>query len=179
MIILRDGILKLEFALLVLFAIVMVFKRVKVGRLLFNLSFGLYLSVIIAYCFFPIQIRGSGVLEGFENNFIPFKSIIADISDSFKTHTPYGLISVFGNLVMLTPLGLFFYYYIKDLKFRLVGVALFSLSIEVIQYIIGLLIGYNYRCIDIDDFILNAVGGVFACILFNLLINKYNEKRRV
>ena len=104
--ILREGILKLEFAALVLYAIIMIAKKIKLNKLLFNLSFGLYLSLIIAICFFPIEIGKIG--EDTLNNYIPFKSIIESISESVRDGTPYGLVSVLVNFVMLMPLGLFF-----------------------------------------------------------------------
>ena len=53
MTILREGILFIEFALLVIYGIIMIIEKVKISKLLFNLSFGLYLSVVIAFCFFP------------------------------------------------------------------------------------------------------------------------------
>jgi len=169
--ILREGILKLEFAALVLYAIIMIAKKIKLNKLLFNLSFGLYLSLIIAICFFPIEIGKIG--EDTLNNFIPFKSIIESITESVRTGTSYGIVSVIGNFVMLMPLGIFFNYYIKDFKRRLINIFLFSVGIETIQFIIGILIGYNYRCIDIDDVILNVSGGILACICINAIIKKY------
>ena len=172
----REGILQLEFALLVIYGIIMITKKVKLNKLLFNLSFGLYISIIIAICFFPIRIGAVGLYDSMINNFIPFKSIIGCFKDSIQNHTHYGILSVLWNFIMLMPLGLFFQYYIKDLKSRLVGITLFSISIETIQFIIGLLIGYNYRCIDIDDVILNVFGGVISCVLFNFIILKYTQK---
>lgn len=175
MTILREGIFQLEFALLVIFGIIMIVKKVKLNKWLFNMSFGLYLSIIIAICFFPIRVGVIG--EDLANNFIPFKSIAESISESISNRSPYGMISVFGNLIMLTPLGLYFHFYIKDLKNRLLDVFLFSIAIETIQFIIGLLIGYNYRCIDIDDVILNVSGGIISCLLVNFALRKYAEKK--
>ena len=172
--ILREGILKLEFAVLILYAIIMIAKKVKLSKLLFNLSFGLYISLVIAVCFFPISIGRIG--EDTLNNFIPFKSIIDSISEAYRDNTPYGIVSVLGNFVMLMPLGLFFSFYIKDFKRRLLSIFLFSVGIETIQFIIGILIGYNYRCIDIDDVILNVSGGILACICFNFILKKFYKK---
>lgn len=171
----RQGIVLLGFAILVLYAIVMIIRKVKAKKVLFNLSFGLYILMIIAFCFFPIRIGVIG--EDMPNNFIPFHSIAESVVDSVKNNTPYGMVSVLGNFIMLMPLGIFFYYYIKDLKIRLVNILLVSISIETIQFIISLLIGYNYRCIDIDDVILNVLGGIIACILFNFAMSKFIKRR--
>ena len=171
----RQGIVLLGFAILVLFGIVMIIRKVKAKKVIFNLSFGLYILMIIAFCFFPIRIGVIG--EDMPNNFIPFHSIAESVVDSVKNNTPYGMVSVLGNFIMLMPLGIFFYYCIKDLKIRLLNIFLVSISIEIIQFIIGLLIGYNYRCIDIDDVILNVLGEIIACILFNFAMKKFIQKR--
>lgn len=176
MTILREGVLLTEFALLVIYAIIMIIKKVKLSKLLFNLSFGLYLSVIIAICFFPIHIGETA--EGVANNFIPFKSIADSIKDSVKNSTPYGIVSVFGNFVMLMPLGIFFRFYIKQFRDRLIGIFLFSVAIETIQFIIGLLIGCNYRSIDIDDVILNTLGGIIVAVFFNLIMNRLKKQKK-
>ncbi len=174
MMITREGILQLEFALLILYGVIMIFKKVKLNRILICLSFGLYISLIIAVCFFPMEIKEIG--QSIPNNFIPFKSIYQSLAEVFKDKTPYGLISVFGNFVMLMPLGIFLQYYTKDLKSRLVDIILFAVSIETIQFIIGLLIGYNYRCIDIDDVILNSAGGILSCICIHFITKKWAKK---
>lgn len=176
MTILREGVLLIEFAVLVLYAIILIFKKVQPAKFFLNIAFGLYLSVIIAICFFPIKFSGT-LPEPAMNNFIPFKSIFDSVKDVF-TGSTYGLFSVLGNFVMLMPLGVFFHFYIKDKKMRLLGVFLFSVSIETIQFIIGMLIGYNYRSIDIDDVILNTAGGIIAVVLFDLIIGKLKKNRK-
>ena len=119
--ILREGILKLEFAALVLYAIIMIAKKIKLNKLLFNLSFGLYLSLIIAICFFPIEIGKIG--EDTLNNFIPFKSIIESITESVRTSTPYGVL-VLTDSVMLSIM-------------LLNGIKLFSVSSPIFPISIG------------------------------------------
>lgn len=171
----REGIFLLGFAILVLYAIVMIFKKVKPVNFFINLAFGLYLLMIVAICFFPLRIKGGGI--DMLNSFIPFKSTIASLKESISNHTPYGLISVFGNLIMLMPLGIFFDYYISERKRRMFGTFLFSVAIETVQFIIGMLIGFNYRSIDIDDVILNTLGGIIACIVFDSIIKKIKAKR--
>ncbi|MBE6816200.1 MAG: VanZ family protein [Ruminococcaceae bacterium] len=171
MTILREGVLQLEFAALTLYAIIMLAKKIKFNKLIFNLSFGLYISLVVAVCFFPIRI---GVIEEDLNyNFIPFKSII-EICFNYNSNA---LIGVLGNIVILTPLGIFFNVYLRQFKDAIIGIVLFSVSIEVIQFMIGLLIGYQYRCVDVDDVILNCLGGIISCILFRWLFNKLQLKK--
>lgn len=170
MTILREGVLLSELVILILYAIIMIFKKVKFSKILFNLAFGAYIAVIIAICFFPIRLNGE---YGLTNNFIPFKGIIESIKVIVTNHSRSELISVLGNFVLLMPLGFFLNFYVKDMKNRLIDICLFSLAIELIQFIIGLIIGYNYRCVDIDDFILNSLGGIIVCLITSAVIDKY------
>lgn len=174
MTVLREGILLVGAAVLVLYAIVMIFKKVKPDKFFLNLSFGLYITLVTAICFFPIKF-GIEITDSL-NNFIPFKSIIDSLKDTFSGGGIYGLRSVAGNFIMLMPLGLFFHFYIKEQKRRLLGVFLISVGIETVQFIIGMLSGYNYRSIDIDDVILNTVGGVLAVLIFDLIMKKRKSK---
>lgn len=176
MTLLREGVMLIEFAVLVLYAIVMIFKRVKPAKFFLNLAFGLYLSAVIAVCFFPIKFSGT-LPDPALNNFIPFKGIIDALRDFVNSSSLYSLATLAGNFVMLMPLGIFFHFYIKEPKRRLLGVFLFSVGIETIQFIIGMLIGYNYRSIDIDDVILNTVGGVLAVLVFDFIVKKYRQKK--
>ena len=53
---------------------------------------------------------------------------------------------------------------------------LFPLVIESLQFIIGFAIGYNYRSVDIDDFILNALGGYLGILFSKLFFKNYGDK---
>lgn len=114
MTILREGVLIIEIVLLAICVVIMIIKKVRLSKLLLHLSFGLYLAVIIAVCFFPIYF--SDTAEDVANNFIPFKSIADSLRDSVGTHTPYGFVSVFGNFVMLMPLESFSTFMLKISK---------------------------------------------------------------
>lgn len=79
---------------------------------------------------------------------------------------------------MLMPLGVFYSIYVKNYKMRFLYVFLFSVSIETMQFFIGLIIGYNYRCIAIDDVILNTVGGIIGIFIFSLLKKIYCKLKK-
>ncbi|UKI23157.1 MAG: VanZ family protein [Anaerotruncus sp.] len=54
----------------------------------------------------------------------------------------------------------------------------FSVCIELVQFIIGLLIGYNYRCVDIDDVILNSLGGIIILLVFERIIKRVKKTQK-
>ena len=80
---------------------------------------------------------------------------------------------VVGNIALFVPLGYFASRYCKINDFLTIFfVTLLSSGvIETVQYFIG-------RCFDIDDIILNVVGGVVGFLLYIALsaINKHLPK---
>ena len=47
------------------------------------------------------------------------------------------------------------------------------------QFIISIILGYNYKVVDIDDIILNIMGGIIGYILYKLvcIIFELNDKK--
>ena len=99
------------------------------------------------------------------SNFIPFKEMFR-----YSIGSRLFIKNVLGNIIMFVPYGFFVSYYL-DLKKPnavLVLVILLSLSIETTQLIIG-------RVFDIDDIILNTLGGLVGFFLYHSL-DTVNER---
>lgn len=175
----REGALIIEMGILLIYAIIMLIRKVKFKRFVLNLAFGLYILVIIALCFFPIRFTYEGFNLAIGVNLIPFKGTIESISRFIQYDALYEFIPVVGNFVMLMPLGVFYSIYVKNYKLRFLYVFLFSVSIEVMQLLIGLLINSYYRSTDIDDVILNTAGGIIGILLFSFLKKMYLKFKKV
>ena len=98
------------------------------------------------------------------SNFIPFKEM-------FRYHFGSRLFikNVLGNIIMFAPYGFFVSYYLnlkKPLSAFLL-VLLVSVSIETTQLLIG-------RVFDIDDIILNIIGGMLGFYVYKF-INVIND----
>ena len=146
-----------------------------------NIIFAIYILLLIAVVFFPIPVQDK-MLEilkeenpGYKYNFIPFKSIIYIL----KSNDFYNsLIQIGGNLCLLIPLGI--YVPLVWTKFKKIGLFLLlmfftSFFIESIQFILGILINYQYRVVDCDDIILNTIGSLFG-FLISLRISPLYKK---
>ena len=90
------------------------------------------------------------------NNFIPFKEIFR-----YDVNSRLFLKNVIGNVLLFVPFGIFVTYYVKNDKVyqTLFLSILVSCSIEFAQSVIG-------RTADIDDVILNTIGGIIGYIIF-------------
>ena len=116
---------------------------------IFNLLFVIYLMVLF-------RLVTSQDLPGGGTNLTPFHEILRY---DYGTNGFYK--QVFGNILLLIPLGYFLTKYCNIRRFGGIFLMSFlsSLSIEVVQHFIG-------RSFDIDDVILNVVGGVLGFLIY-------------
>lgn len=93
------------------------------------------------------------------SNFIPFKEMFR-----YNLGSRLFIKNVLGNIIMFAPYGFFVSYYL-DLKkpnASIFLVLLLSISIETTQLVIG-------RVFDIDDIILNVLGGFIGFYFYHSL----------
>lgn len=90
------------------------------------------------------------------SNFVPFKEIFRYSIGSDKF-----IKNVLGNIVLFIPYGFLTSYLLNNKKLSVISVLtiIASLTIETVQYYIG-------RVFDIDDIILNLVGGIVGFLIF-------------
>ena len=93
------------------------------------------------------------------SNFIPFKEMFR-----YNIGSRLFIKNVLGNIIMFAPYGFFASYYLdlKKPKSIIILVLLVSASIETTQLLIG-------RVFDIDDIILNTVGGILGFYFYRSL----------
>lgn len=121
----------------------------------------------LTYLLFVIYILSLFYIVTFQDdnigtsNFIPFKEITRyDVTSRifFK--------NIIGNILLFMPFGLFVTAYLKSKTVYpgLIITFISSVSVEVIQLMIG-------RTFDVDDIILNVLGGVIGSLIFIILDN--------
>ena len=93
------------------------------------------------------------------SNFIPFKEIMRY---NFGTKLFYK--NVIGNMVMFVPFGFFVSYFLKLDKISIISILtlITSITIEWTQLLIG-------RVFDVEDILLNLIGGVVGFLLYNII----------
>lgn len=114
--------------------------------------------IIYSMCLFQI-VTFQDEVSWSTNNFIPFREILR-----YNIGSRLFIKNVLGNMLLFLPFG-FFTSYLLDSKRPLLTVVLTliaSLSIEGVQLMIG-------RVFDVDDIILNVLGGTFGFYLYNIL----------
>lgn len=117
---------------------------------IFSLLFLAYILILFQLVAEQDVYFGSGF------NLRPFQEIFRYEVGSYNFYR-----QVIGNILLFVPFGYFATSYSKIKKFSGITIVtlLCSLIIETVQYFIG-------RCFDIDDIILNVVGGICGFLVF-------------
>ena len=127
-------------------------KELVLYRELFSFFFIIY--VLCLFYVVTFQDVGWG-----SSNYIPFKEMFR-----YNVGSRLFIKNVIGNIILFLPYGFFASYYLdlKNKKSILLLSILVSVSIETTQQIIG-------RVFDIDDIILNTLGGLIGFYIYRSL----------
>ena len=95
-------------------------------------------------------------VQGVSNNFMPLREILR-----YEFGSKYFYWNVVGNIVIFLPYGFIVSYILNSQKINkpLLITFITSLTIELVQMFIG-------RSFDVDDIILNCIGGICGFLLF-------------
>lgn len=133
-------------------------KKFIIHQELLRLSFIIYILCL----FYVVTFQD---VSWSSHNYIPFKEILRyDFGSSLFYK------NIFGNMLLFLPYGVIIGAYVKVDKISIVLILAFitSLSIEVIQFLIG-------RVFDVDDILLNIIGCLLGFILYTLF-KKFSDK---
>lgn len=125
-------------------------EKLVLYKELLGLSFVIYILCLFQVVTFQDNVSWA------TNNFIPFKEMFRyDIGSRLFVK------NVVGNALMFLPYGFFVSYYLKNTKpwLTLILTVVASFSIELVQMVIG-------RVFDIDDILLNLLGGYLGYLVY-------------
>lgn len=115
----------------------------------FSLAFVIYILLLF-------ELVTTTDVQSYSHNFIPFKEILR-----YEIGSKYFYWNVIGNMVIFMPFGFFISLYLNSQKLNrpLLITFITSLTIELVQMFIG-------RSFDVDDILLNCIGGICGFLLF-------------
>ncbi|MGN1305224.1 MAG: VanZ family protein [Oscillospiraceae bacterium] len=150
-------------------------KRKKICNIILGITFIVYLGILFAGLFLKKDYSWSVFLSKRELNIIPFKTIYHYITllsaDDIKLRIQ-AKINFLGNIGLFLPLGVYLSFS-KNSKQTIIRVFLFSLVAEIIQLIL------NLGTFDIDDIILNTIGGFIGAVAMMFLMRLIKNPDRV
>lgn len=154
-------------------------KQVRRTRALGKVLFVLYIAFLLYFLIFSDWYGRTGIGEEYRYNLILFKEIrrfivYREMLGSFAVFT-----NLFGNILIFVPYGFFISMASRSRSFFMTLFYSFGLSlcVEVFQLLA------RVGSFDVDDLLLNTVGGVLGYVLF-LICNRirrnyhgYRQKR--
>lgn len=143
-------------------------RKIRMGTLVFLV---LYLMIIVYVCFFSEHYGRTELANTYRYNLVPFKEIMR-----FYTYREFigmkaFVLNLFGNVLAFIPFGVMMPIISWRYRgfFKVTGLTfLLSLSIECIQLLT------RVGSFDVDDLILNTLGGIVGFCIFWVL----NQIRR-
>ena len=135
-------------------------------------------GVFICYILLLIKILFLSRISHLEHrsiNLIPFYSIMEYISGSSANIKAFAFSNVVGNIVIFIPLGTYLSLFKNDKRVitNLLFIFIVSLFVEIIQGLLG--IGAS----DIDDIILNCLGGLIGILGYKFLLFILRDEKKV
>ena len=154
--------------MLAIFLVIMITTRITyiiVNKEKFSFSKECFTLFFICYILLLFQLVTRSDISAYGGiNYIPFTEIFR-----YEIGSKMFILNVIGNIAIFIPFGYFVSHYLKTKKhFPILCITLItSLCIEFVQLYIG-------RSFDIDDILLNCIGGMLGHVCY-LLLDKVNE----
>lgn len=148
-------------------------KRKETGRTIAILALLAYL-LLLSYLLFFSSTYGRTAELGIRYNLTPFLEIRRGLEHIDTVGYRYVIVNILGNIVAFMPFG-FLLPLVSERKVHVVKAGamtfLLSLAAETIQLLSGT------GAFDVDDLILNTVGGVLGYVCYAVLFGRRRKKR--
>ena len=152
---------------------------VKTGRyrIIAKILFWIYIGFVFYFLLISEIYGRSGEMKEYHYNLVPFREIMRFWNYREQLGIFPVLANLAGNILIFIPFGFFVPMSSerKSILVTTIGAFLLSLVIETIQ------LSTKVGCFDVDDLLLNTLGGVVGYIIYttsNWMRRDYGEKRR-
>lgn len=169
-----------SFIMLPLFILIFIFLLIRLIKKKYNIFVFLGQIVFLIYIFYLLKVTFFNIpyqkelirdyhKDGYQlaYNFIPFKSI-KEIIEMNRNNFSIILRQIGGNLILILPMGIYMstvYNRLSKFKNFFIFIICIAASIEFIQFLLNIIVTVQFRSVDIDDIILNVIGGCIGYLL--------------
>jgi glycopeptide antibiotics resistance protein len=146
-------------------------KRRKTGYLI---VFALYLILLFYLLFFSEKMGRTVVTEQYRYNLTLFREIRRFYNLRYSEPKMF-LLNIFGNVAAFVPFG----YLVPKLKQRSTSfffTALFSFELSLCVELLQLV--FKLGCFDVDDLLLNTLGGMLGYLIYRITHHFNRRKKR-
>ena len=141
--------------------------RKKRRRLIAGVLFTVYFEVLFYFLFFSEEMGRTYSERAYHYNLVPFKEIMRFIRYR----------KALGNIIAFMPFGTFLPIYYERCR-KMWYTVLYSFELSLVVEILQLV--FKVGSLDVDDLILNTIGGLFGFLIYDLvkkLTRKITERK--
>ncbi|HHD2753207.1 TPA: VanZ family protein [Clostridium perfringens] len=144
--------------------------------------FGVFLLLYAFLCSYTLIFKYVSPLELFSSNreyirstnVIPFHTIYSYLSGTLNVSKIIVASNIFGNIILFVPLGIYLQLLKKNkIWINTMIVFFIALFVEMFQFIFG------FGAADIDDVILNCLGGLIGILIYRGLCKFLKSEEKV
>lgn len=146
-------------------------RRVPPLRSAAILASVVYLCVLVAVVLGPLPVDGRLIAElrtegAVRANLVPLRTIGLVLDGPVSV----AVRQMGGNLLLLAPLGFLLPALAGMDRCRRACTAIFAVSlvIETAQFVVSVVAGFAYKVFDVDDLLLNTLGGLLGWLVFKV-----------
>lgn len=144
----------------------------KKHRILSGILFLVYIVMLIYFMFFAEVLGRDVVSSSYHYNLEPFKEIIRFVTYRNRLGMGVVIANLLGNVAAFVPFGLFLPGLVNN-RFGFVGMTLLSFDLSL--FIELLQLASKVGSFDVDDLILNTIGGLIGYCIFRIVL-KYRRR---
>lgn len=132
-----------------------------------SIIFGLLYLAILFYALFFKAINIKAARNGV--NLVPFSTIIPYITKANTNLNGPAIMNILANIFLFIPLGFYVEVLLRKrkMKIRIMIIILIPIIVELIQFV------FSLGICDVDDVILNAIGGLLGILVFKVVEKLY------
>lgn len=156
----------LSLVILIIMQVAFFVKKISIYRNLLYTALLIYINLVLGITIFPIPIQEIPAWN-FPYYFVPFSSVVVEFHSGITSI----IRNLLGNIIMFVPLGIMLPLLLRkrNLPRILLTATLATVSIELMQFLIGVLVGFHYRVVSVDDVILNLIGAVLGFFICKII----------
>ncbi|MDD6039397.1 MAG: VanZ family protein [bacterium] len=145
-------------------------KKKSIGKIVCQIVLFSILAIYILILFALIFRKRHGFRSV---NLIPFR-LIADFLFGDSKSQAFAVNNIVGNIVLFIPFGIYLTLFNPNKRIRVnTGiVAIASITVEILQYL------FQVGVMDMDDVILNTLGGLIGIVIFKIMYRFLKDKTK-
>lgn len=146
----------------------------KKRRVIAGILFILYFIVLFYFLFFSEEMGRTYNERAYHYNLVPLREIRRFIHYRQVLGTQAVVLNILGNIAAFMPFGAFLPLFSGRCR-RFLYTSFYSFELSLLVELLQLV--FKVGCFDVDDLLLNTIGGMLGFLLYMLVIHFWRGKK--